>query len=250
MFSCRSAWSCAYSDAILFAGGVVAFPQVCRGALALHFTPAQLLLQLLGFGQLLPQSWTFIAHVTTQQAGHLHWDTQVFLICLRIPYMQSFHWHSWMDITLTQIDIICLIKGHNLLPILWQKKTENTNLNLQFQTVFQDSEQRNMTQRNPLDRFVCDINYKLELNPLSPSSSEMNICQRCSWKKPQFPSGSPQSSGSESSECLSFKVKAQSTGLCRGWGGGQASFMEQNCATLHNTSLFNAETRFDELLQD
>lgn len=128
MFSCRSAWSCAYSDAILFAGGVVAFPQVCRGALALHFTPAQLLLQLLGFGQLLPQSWTFIAHVTTQQAGHLHWDTQVFLICLRIPYMQSFHWHGWMDITLTQIDIICLIKGHNLLPILWQKKQQKTQI--------------------------------------------------------------------------------------------------------------------------
>lgn len=67
-----------YCDAVLFAGGIVAFPEVCGWALALHFPPAQLLLQLLGFGQLLPQSRTLIAHIAAQQAGHLRWDTERF----------------------------------------------------------------------------------------------------------------------------------------------------------------------------
>lgn len=89
-FSCRRVCSCTHCDAVLFAGSVVAFPQVCGWALALHFPPAQLLLQLLGFGQLLSQSRTFIAHTATQQAGNLRWDPQRDFISLKNAIHGSF----------------------------------------------------------------------------------------------------------------------------------------------------------------
>lgn len=70
-FTVPNGCPCAYSDAVLFAGSIVAFPHVCCGTLTLNLPSAQLLLQLLSFSQLPPQSWTFVGHITNQQTRQL-----------------------------------------------------------------------------------------------------------------------------------------------------------------------------------
>lgn len=53
--------------------------------------------------------------------------------------------------------------------------------------------------------FVADMNYTF--SNLSPSSSEMSICQICSWRRLQSFWESLLSSSSGSSECLLTKVR-------------------------------------------
>lgn len=99
-------------------------------------------------------------------------------------------------------------------PVTNKKKTKHhSNVYFEIAVGFFSVEEHN-TQKSLKSAFlVIEIrNWQSETKfvwIVSPSSSEMNICQRYSLRKLQFPSVSPLSSSSGSSECLSMKTKKQ-----------------------------------------